>query len=146
MRFHYFFTGLFNLLFAFSVNAADVPFTFDNETDAERYRNLVEELRCLVCQNQTLADSGADLAQDLRNEIYQMIQTGRSNDEIVDFLVDRYGDFVLYRPPLNTTTILLWFGPFLIFTAAILIVIRIIRRQSMEVPEQQGMENRGKHS
>lgn len=77
-----------------------------------RYQHLTEELRCLVCQNQSLADSNADLAEDLRTEVYTMLLAGKSDAEIVDFLVSRYGDFVLYRPPLKKTTVLLWFGPF----------------------------------
>jgi len=123
-------TWLSGLLLALNAGAADVPFVFEDEADAERYQRLVEELRCLVCQNQSLADSGADLAQDLRDEIYRMIGDGLSDEEIVGFLVDRYGDFVLYRPPLKASTVLLWFGPFLVFVAAVLIAVRFLRRQA----------------
>ncbi len=123
-------TWLSGLLLAFNAGAADVPFVFEDDTDAERYQRLVEELRCLVCQNQSLADSHADLAQDLRDEIYRMIGDGLSDEEIVGFLVDRYGDFVLYRPPLKASTVLLWFGPFLIFIAAVFIAVRFLRRQA----------------
>lgn len=79
-----------------------------------RVMELASDLRCLVCQNQTLADSNADLAQELRHEIRDMMEQGRSDRAIVDFLVQRYGDFVRYRPPLRPTTILLWFGPALL--------------------------------
>ncbi|MDH5436877.1 MAG: cytochrome c-type biogenesis protein CcmH, partial [Gammaproteobacteria bacterium] len=82
--------------------------------EEQRYRNLIGELRCLVCQNQSLADSDAELAVDMRNEVHKKISAGKSNDEIIDFLVERYGDFVRYRPPVKATTFLLWFGPFLL--------------------------------
>ena len=85
---------------------------FDNPDKQKAYETLVKELRCLVCQNQSLADSDADLAKDLRTEVYNIIQSGKSEQDAVKFLVDRYGDFVLYKPPLKTTTSLLWIGPF----------------------------------
>ena len=91
-----------------------------------RLRVLGEELRCLVCQNQTLADSNAPLAQDLRNEIREMISRGRGDDEIRDYLVQRYGDFVLYRPPLKASTVLLWCGPFLLLGLGVFFLIRRI--------------------
>ena len=87
---------------------------FDTPEKQARYEHLLNELRCLVCQNQSLADSDADLAKDLRDEVYDIIQAGKSEDEAIKFLTDRYGDFVLYRPPLRTTTVLLWAGPILI--------------------------------
>jgi len=92
-----------------------------------RLRVLGDELRCLVCQNQTLADSSAPLAQDLRNEIRQMISQGRSDDEIRDYLVQRYGDFVLYRPPWKATTLALWLGPFLLLGLGAVVFARIVR-------------------
>lgn len=85
---------------------------FKNGADEARFKVLVNELRCLVCQNQNLADSNAELAQDLRKEVYQMIQSGQSNEEIVAFMVERYGDFVLYKPPFKAQTYILWIGPF----------------------------------
>lgn len=112
--------------FAFAV---DVPFEFENQAQKDRYTKLTEELRCLVCQNQTLADSSADLAQDLRNEIFKMIAEGKSNKEIIDYLVNRYGDFVLYRPPVNETTWLLWFGPFVLLLVALVTIVLFIRSQ-----------------
>ena len=98
--------------------AADTPFKFADAATEQRYHKLAAELRCLVCQNQSLADSHADLAQDLRDEVYRMLNEGRTDEEIVGFLVDRYGDFVLYRPPVSGTTSLLWFGPVLLLVGA----------------------------
>ena len=116
------------------VHAADVPFEFKTPQQEQRYKELTEQLRCLVCQNQSLADSQADLAQDLRNEVYVMIMKGQSNKEIVDFLVARYGDFVLFKPPLEPRTVLLWVGPFLLLIAAILVVFRFTLKNSKKAP------------
>jgi cytochrome c-type biogenesis protein CcmH len=95
----------------------------------KRVMTLAAELRCLVCQNQTIADSNADLAIDLRKEIREKMQQGASNSEIVDFMVARYGDFVLYRPPLKATTLLLWFGPLLLLAGGAWVLIRLVRRR-----------------
>jgi cytochrome c-type biogenesis protein CcmH len=91
--------------------------------------DLAAELRCLVCQNQSLAESNAGLAVDLRNQIREQLARGASEREVVDFMVARYGDFVLYRPPLKASTFLLWFGPFVLLIAGIYVLIRRIRRQ-----------------
>ena len=98
---------------------------------------LASELRCLVCQNQTIADSNADLAVDLRNEIREKIESGMSDAEIKDFMVARYGDFVLYRPPLKNTTLFLWVGPFLLLAmgGGILYFTLRQRRQRAAEPE-----------
>lgn len=104
------------------------PRSFRNEVDERRYKALTEELRCLVCQNQNIAASDADLAKDLRDRVYSMIDTGRSDREIVDFMVQRYGDFVLYRPPLNLNTVLLWAGPFVLGLLALFMLLRQVRR------------------
>lgn len=101
---------------------------FKDATEQQRYERLVGELRCLVCQNQSLADSDADLARDLRDEVYQIIQSGKSDEEAVKFLVDRYGDFVLYRPPVKPITLLLWIGPFVLLAGGLLF-IRLRTRQ-----------------
>ncbi len=114
------------------VYANDEPVVFQNRDLEERYYLLIEEVRCLVCQNQSLADSNAPLAQDLRNEIFKMIQINKSNTEIMEFLVKRYGDFVLYRPPLKKNTWLLWFGPFLFLIVAFFVTVLIIKKQSGE--------------
>lgn len=111
----------------FPAVAANAPLGFEEPEKQQRYEELLEEIRCLVCQNQSLADSGAGLAQDLRREIHTMIDDGRSEAAITAFLVDRYGDFVLYRPPLKRTTWLLWFGPFILLLAALVIVVLFVR-------------------
>ncbi len=109
---------------ASAAHGADLPVSFESRGERERYDTLLEELRCLVCQNQSLADSHADLAQDLRDEVYKMVVAGKDNRIIIDFMVARYGDFVRYKPPLKSSTWLLWFGPMvlLMLTAAIIYV------------------------
>jgi len=99
----------------------------------KRVMALAEELRCLVCQNQTLADSNAPLAEDLRNQLREKMREGKSDREVVDFLVERYGDFVLYRPPLKATTVLLWFGPLLLLAAGFGVLLRRVRRRRAAV-------------
>ena len=93
------------------------------------YNVLVQELRCLVCQNQNLSDSNAELAQDMRLLVYKKLSEGKSKDEIVDFMVVRYGDFVMYRPPVKKATYILWYGPIIFFAVAGLVVVSYIRRQ-----------------
>lgn len=116
------------------LRAADVPFEFRSVEQEQRYKGLIDELRCLVCQNQSLADSHADLAQDLRNEVYRMIIDGKSDAEITGFLVSRYGDFVLFRPPLKPVTLLLWAGPFLMLIVAIYVVSRLLQKNARQSP------------
>ncbi|MGQ0620825.1 MAG: cytochrome c-type biogenesis protein [Panacagrimonas sp.] len=94
-----------------------------------RYRTLIHELRCLVCQNQTIADSNADLANDLRKQVHDRIASGESDADIRRYVTDRYGDFVLYKPLLSARTVLLWAGPFLILAGALVIALRILRRR-----------------
>lgn len=100
-----------------------------------RLKQLAVELRCLVCQNQTLADSNAPLAEDLRREVREMIAKDMTDDQIVDFLVTRYGDFVRYRPPLKTTTWLLWAGPFLLLAAGATVLTVSLRRRAQQTGE-----------
>lgn len=103
-----------------------------NQAIEVQVQRLSEELRCLVCQNQTLADSHADLALDLKREIREMATKGMSDKAIVDYLVERYGDFVRYRPPLKSSTVLLWLGPFaLLLAGGIGLFIQLRRRQTM---------------
>jgi len=125
------------LIFALLVSggpaaAAIEPLRFDDPELEARYKALNEELRCLVCQNQSLADSDAPLAADLRKEVYEMLNRGESDREIVDFLVARYGDFVLYRPPVRQTTYLLWAGPFLFLVIGAGVMIYMVRRHTRE--------------
>ncbi len=131
---------LWLVLFSAFVYAADVPMEFDDIQTQIRYQDLLEELRCLVCQNQTLADSHAELAQDLRNQVYRMIAEGKDNNAIVDFMVTRYGDFVLYRPPLKNTTLVLWFGPFVLLLIGLLsayLFIRSRKTKAIDITEEE---------
>ncbi|TAJ94227.1 MAG: cytochrome c-type biogenesis protein CcmH [Gammaproteobacteria bacterium] len=114
--------------------ADDAPREFSRAGDEARYLALIEELRCVKCQNQNLKDSTAGIAADLRDEIYRMMEEGMDDAAIVRFLVDRYGDFVLYRPPLKSSTWLLWFGPFVLFAGAVIIVGYIARRRRASAP------------
>jgi len=99
----------------------------------KRVASLAHELRCLVCQNQTLADSNAPLAVDLRNQIREQLEGGASERDVIDFMVARYGDFVLYRPPLKASTLALWLGPFLLLAlGAFLLMRRLVRRRAPE--------------
>jgi cytochrome c-type biogenesis protein CcmH len=100
-----------------------------------RLKSLADELRCLVCQNQTISESSAPLAQDLRNQIRSQIAQGRSDTQIRDYMVERYGDFVLYRPPFKATTAILWAGPFALLAVGIALFVRITRRRGgMDAP------------
>ena len=109
---------------------AQEPLIFMNPEQEARFNELTLELRCLVCQNQNLADSDAPLAQDLRKEIYQMMQAGQSNQEIKTFLVDRYGDFVLYKPPVKGNTLALWMAPAILLLGGGLVVVLIVRKRT----------------
>ncbi len=106
----------------------------------KRTAALAQELRCLVCQNQTLADSNAPLAVDLRNQIREQLAAGKSERDVKDYLVARYGDFVLYRPPFNATTALLWAGPFLLLLGGFFLLVRRLRRRPDAAPELSGAE------
>jgi cytochrome c-type biogenesis protein CcmH len=107
--------------------AASSALAADNAALEKRVAALAHELRCLVCQNQTLADSNAPLAVDLRNQIREQLQKGASEREVTDFMVQRYGDFVLYRPPLKASTLLLWTGPFLLLGFGLFLLVGKLR-------------------
>ncbi len=112
--------------------AEEPPLTVQATLDAgqqERYRRLIHELRCLVCQNQTIADSNAPLAQDLRSQVERQIAEGRSDDDIRHYMTARYGDFVLYKPPVQRNTVFLWVGPFLLLLGALAIALRQLLRR-----------------
>ncbi len=110
-------------------------FDFSGDVSEQRYKDLIEEIRCLVCQNESLVGSQAELAQDLRQEVYALMAQGKSDQEVVDFLVTRYGDFVLYNPPVKPSTYLLWYGPFVLAVIALVVLFRTVaqRRQSAEL-------------
>ena len=128
--------ALFVFVLPLQLNAAIDAYFFDDPEKEARFQNLIAELRCLVCQNQNLADSNAELAQDMRQLTYEMVQKGSSDEEIVAFMVQRYGDFVMYRPPFKTSTAMLWVGPFIILGIGITVLFLFIRRRNKEpVPE-----------
>lgn len=113
------------------VHADDERFPFESTELESRFDHLTEELRCLVCQNQSLADSDAPLANDLRREVYKMISAGQSDEQILEFLVARYGEFVLYRPRLNSATYLLWGAPLLLVGCGLIAIIILMRRKAV---------------
>ncbi len=129
------------LLLAFSLLLA-TPLAAQNAAPAtqdpvleRRVMALAEELRCLVCQNQTLADSHASLAVDLKNRVREQLKAGKTEQEVLDFMVARYGDFVLYRPPLRARTVLLWAGPFILLLGAFAAMVLFLRKNRTE-PEE----------
>ena len=107
-------------------------FDFTGNVDEDRFKALISELRCLVCQNQSLADSDAELAHDLRLEVYEHMQQGKSDGEVVDFLVSRYGDFVLYNPPVKPSTYLLWYGPFVLLALGLFLLVKNVRQRGKQ--------------
>lgn len=108
----------------------------DDPVLEERVMNLSKELRCLVCQNETLADSRADLAEDLRNQIREQMKAGKSDKEIVGYLTQRYGKFILYNPPVDPTTYLLWFGPFVLLLAGLFLLFRFVKQRRDLITDQ----------
>lgn len=124
---------LFPLFAAASVHAKEAPPMAADPAVEERMLKLSEELRCLVCQNETLAASRADLAEDLRNEVRRLIKEGKTDQQVKEYLVARYGDFVLYKPPVKGTTWLLWFGPFVFLAGGVALLIRFLKRRDRKV-------------
>lgn len=121
---------LFAAVLPQAVLAGEAQPLAENPDVEARLRQLAVELRCLVCQNQTLADSNAPLAEDLRREVREMITQQKTDREIIEFMVARYGDFVLYRPPLKSTTVLLWMGPFVLLAAGTAALILTLKRRN----------------
>ena len=119
---------------ALLVNAEQAPRPAPDPVLEKRVLAIAEELRCLVCQNQTIADSDAALAVDLRNQVREKLAQGMSNRDVTNFMVERYGDFVLYRPPVKTTTWLLWFGPFLLLAAGLILLGLKLKRRAQTEP------------
>lgn len=113
---------------AFAITSSIYPFTSFNKR--HQFYALISQLRCLVCQNETLAASTASLAADLREQVYHLVVDGKSNKQIKHYLVTRYGDFVLYKPPLGELTYFLWFGPFILLGLGVIILVMVLRRQS----------------
>jgi cytochrome c-type biogenesis protein CcmH len=107
-------------------------FEFHDEVTKIRFQALSKELRCPKCQNQNLADSNSPIAQDLRKELYELLQQGKADMEIVDFMVNRYGEFVLYRPRVSELTYVLWFGPAFLILLGIIVVIVVVRRKPVD--------------
>jgi cytochrome c-type biogenesis protein CcmH len=119
-----------------SAHAAEAPTASADPVLEAKVMAISAELRCLVCQNQTIADSHADLAIDLRNQVREMVRRGDSQGQIIDYMTARYGDFVLYRPPVKNTTALLWFGPALLLVAGLAVFIVVLRRRSRLAPDR----------
>lgn len=135
-------TFMLSLLLGFSVQASPVDtFQFSDDVTKIRFQKLAYELRCPKCQNQNLADSNSPIAADLRLEVYNMLNEGKSDTEIVNFMVERYGEFVLYRPKVNSITYILWFGPilFILIGAS---VIFLFTRKKAEAPEKLSEEQK----
>jgi cytochrome c-type biogenesis protein CcmH len=129
-------SALLGAALAFGAVAKEATPTAEDPALEAKLQDIAVELRCLVCQNQTIADSNADLAVDLRNQVRQMLREGKSQREIIDYMTARYGDFVLYRPPVKGTTMLLWFGPVLALFAGVTVLVLVLRRRSKLPPEQ----------
>jgi len=133
---------LFMLLATSAVLAFDTHEPFEDPELESRYHRMINELRCLVCQNESIAESDAELAQDLRARTREMLAEGKSDREIKQFMTDRYGDFVLYRPPMRADTLGLWFGPgLLLLVGGIILVVTLRKRSRQEAEEEAGLED-----
>jgi cytochrome c-type biogenesis protein CcmH len=132
---------LFLAVLAATTAMSQEPPVFDNLEQELRFAELTAELRCTVCQNQNLADSDAPLAQDLRHEIHEMILAGRSDDEIKTFLVERYGDFVLYLPPVQGNTLALWAVPLVLLLGGAVAVFFVVRNRNRKLAQQRQAGN-----
>ncbi len=127
-----FLLSLFFLVIATPLQAATLAeYTFEDPQKAADFREVIDEMRCLVCQNESLAGSNAELAVDLRNEIFDMMTAGQDKDDIIRFMVARYGDFVLYDTPMKPSTYPLWFGPLVLLIIGALVLIRALRKKSV---------------
>ncbi len=139
---------IFALMLVCSQCYAGVEYKKFNDPKKEQaYKILIDELRCLVCQNQTIADSNADLAKDLRRQVYEMLEQGKSQDEIVEFMIQRYGDFVMYNPPFKAKTSLLWIGPFVFLVIGLILLVVLSRRKKLQdkpIPTEQDIAKKAK--
>ena len=136
------------LLFALIIGIAGAIEPVEVKPEYEkRYHDLLSELRCLVCQNQTIEESNSELAHDLRVEVNKMLNNGATDAEIIEFMADRYGDFVLYKPLIKPKTYLLWFGPFIFLAAILFLVLMFVKKQKptskleLSVDEQKKLES-----
>jgi len=133
---------LTGLLFSFAIPGIafaqnnTAPTVSDNPVLEKKVLELANELRCLVCQNQTIAESNADLAVDLKNQVRQQLSEGRSKQEILKYMTERYGDFVLYKPPFNASTLMLWVGPFLLMLLGLILLVRQIKQRKQELSQE----------
>ena len=125
----YWLAFLLALQMASPTSASEAPLLAEDPVVEQRMISISEELRCLVCQNESLAGSRADLAKDLRRELRELIKAKKTDAEIMEYMVSRYGDFVRYRPPLKPATLVLWFGPFLLLLGAAVALVRVVRRR-----------------
>ncbi|HWS40801.1 MAG TPA: cytochrome c-type biogenesis protein [Arenimonas sp.] len=124
------FTLLFGILFAEAAISLE-PTEYQSAAEEQRFKSLANELRCVMCQNQSIADSNAPIAHDLRVEVLSLMREGKTDAEIKNYLVERYSEFVLYQPPVNKKNALLWAGPFLLLLIGLFVVIGIIRKKSV---------------
>lgn len=118
-------------IFSSHALAIDSEPPFADPVTQARYEHLIHQFRCLVCQDETIADSNAGLAADFRRQVHKLVAAGKSDVEIRAYMVDRYGDFILYKPPVQASTWLLWFGPFLFLLIAIAVVVMVVRRRNI---------------
>lgn len=126
--------GIMLVLLAVLAHAKEAPNVAADPVLEKHVLELSEQLRCLVCQNQTIADSHAELAIDLRNQVREKLAQGMSDRDVIDFMVQRYGDFVLFRPPLKASTLFLWFGPFLLLAGGFVFLGLKLRRRTRDTP------------
>ncbi|MGJ8692257.1 MAG: cytochrome c-type biogenesis protein [Thalassotalea sp.] len=130
--------SLFAILTSFWLSASPVDtYQFKDEVTKERYQALVKELRCPKCQNQNLADSNSQIAVDLRAQVYDMLNQGRADSEIMHYMVERYGDFVLYRPQVSKLTYILWFGPIVLIMIGAMVLFFIVRKKPNKPEDEQ---------
>ena len=120
------------LMLSLAASAVVDVYEFDNDVDRRRYQSFTEELRCPKCQNQNLAGSNSPISEDLRRELHRLIVSGQSDKEIIDFMVSRYGDYVLYRPQLQGATWVLWYGPAVMLLVGVIALLLILRRRSRQ--------------
>jgi len=127
--------GIALLMLSVQLHAAIEMYQFEQPEHEQLYKKMIDELRCLVCQNQNLSASNAGLAQDLRQQTYEMVSKGQSQQQIVDYMTQRYGDFVLYRPPVKLSTVLLWFGPIIMLLMGLIVLMMSLKKRKQATDE-----------